>query len=405
MARKSSKTQDKSAANLGFEAKLWLAADKLRNNMDAAEYKHVVLGLIFLKYISDSFEKHRAKLLAGDGDYDGANPEDPDEYRAENIFWVPTEARWAHLQANAKQPTIGKIVDDAMVAIERDKIELNRRMNATLEAMARALFQSWFVDFDPVRRNMNTAENTGLTRRREERGEQPSEAFDLRASVPPCDPSDALFPAAFQDSAFGEIPEGWSVKTIDELSLVGIGKTPPRKESRWFSRNPSDVPWMSIRDLGNTGTFITHTSEFLTPEAVDEFRIRKIPNNTVVLSFKLTIGRIAITDGEMLSNEAIAHFRLNAEATFGSPYLYCYLKNFDYDQMGGTSSIATAVNSRMVRQIKILVPSIEICAAFETTVAPIFAQIKNLQKQSHTLASLRDTLLPKLLSGEVAING
>ena len=113
-----------SAANLGFEAKLWLTADKLRNNMDAAEYKHVVLGLIFLKYISDTFQEHRAKLVAGQGDYAGANPEDPDEYKAENVFWVPAEARWSHLQANAKQSTIGKLVDDAMVAIERDNARL-----------------------------------------------------------------------------------------------------------------------------------------------------------------------------------------------------------------------------------------------------------------------------------------
>ena len=113
-----------STANLGFEAKLWLAADKLRNNMDAAEYKHVVLGLIFLKYISDTFEEHRAKLVAGKGDYAGANAEDQDEYKAENVFWVPKEARWSHLQARAKQPTIGKTVDDAMVAIERDNPRL-----------------------------------------------------------------------------------------------------------------------------------------------------------------------------------------------------------------------------------------------------------------------------------------
>jgi type I restriction enzyme M protein len=122
--RKSSNAATQSSANIGFEAKLWLAADKLRNNMDAAEYKHVVLGLIFLKYISDTFEEHRAKLLAGEGDYAGANPEDPDEYKAENVFWVPADARWSHLQANAKQPTIGKTVDDAMVAIERDNPRL-----------------------------------------------------------------------------------------------------------------------------------------------------------------------------------------------------------------------------------------------------------------------------------------
>ena len=111
-------------ATIGFEAKLWQAADKLRNNMDAAEYKHVVLGLIFLKYISDSFEEMHARLSAGEGDYEGANPEDQDEYRAENVFWVPKEARWPHLQANAKQPTIGKLIDDAMVAIERDNTRL-----------------------------------------------------------------------------------------------------------------------------------------------------------------------------------------------------------------------------------------------------------------------------------------
>jgi type I restriction enzyme M protein len=125
MARaRSTKDKTNSSANIGFEAKLWLAADKLRSNMDAAEYKHVVLGLIFLKYISDSFEEHHTKLLAGEGELAGANPEDPDEYRAENIFWVPPAARWSYLQNSAKQPTIGKIVDDAMVAIERDNPRL-----------------------------------------------------------------------------------------------------------------------------------------------------------------------------------------------------------------------------------------------------------------------------------------
>ena len=123
MAKAAPKKND-SSANIGFEAKLWLAADKLRNNMDAAEYKHVVLGLIFLKYISDAFEEMRAKLVEGKGDYAGADPEDADEYRAENVFWVPKEARWSHLMASAIQPTIGKLVDDAMVALERDNPRL-----------------------------------------------------------------------------------------------------------------------------------------------------------------------------------------------------------------------------------------------------------------------------------------
>ena len=107
---------------LGFEAKLWAAADALRNNMDAAEYKHVVLGLIFLKYISDAFEAKHAELEADKKS--GADPEDPDEYRAVSIFWVPKEARWQFLKANAPQPTIGRIVDDAMSAVERDNPSL-----------------------------------------------------------------------------------------------------------------------------------------------------------------------------------------------------------------------------------------------------------------------------------------
>jgi type I restriction enzyme M protein len=103
---------------LGFEAELFAAADKLRGHLDAAEYKNVVLGLIFLKYISDSFETLHARLEAQKSQ--GADPEDRDEYIAERVFWVPKEARWTHLRANAKQPTIGNLIDDAMQAIERD---------------------------------------------------------------------------------------------------------------------------------------------------------------------------------------------------------------------------------------------------------------------------------------------
>ncbi len=104
-------------ATVGYEAQLWQMADALRGSMDAAEYKHVVLGLIFLKYISDAFEEQHAKLVAETAA--GADPEDQDEYRTQNIFWVPPEARWAHIKAQAKQPTIGRLVDDAMARCDR----------------------------------------------------------------------------------------------------------------------------------------------------------------------------------------------------------------------------------------------------------------------------------------------
>ena len=109
-------------ATLGFEQQLWQTADALRGSMDAAEYKHVVLGLIFLKYISDAFEEQHARLAADRAQ--GADPEDPDEYRAKNIFWVPKEARWVNIQSTAVQPTIGRLVDDAMEAVERDNPSL-----------------------------------------------------------------------------------------------------------------------------------------------------------------------------------------------------------------------------------------------------------------------------------------
>lgn len=117
MAKKKTASESKEEP---LEKQLWKAADKLRKNIDAAEYKHVVLGLIFLKYISDSFEELFNRLKAGEGDSAGADPEDKDEYKAENVFFVPPEARWSHLLAQAKQPTIGKTVDDAMDAIERE---------------------------------------------------------------------------------------------------------------------------------------------------------------------------------------------------------------------------------------------------------------------------------------------
>ncbi len=116
--KKNSTSANSTAATIGYEAQLWQMADALRGSMDAAEYKHVVLGLIFLKYISDAFEEQHAKLKAEQAQ--GADPEDPDEYRAQNIFWVPPEARWAHLKAQARQPTIGQTVDNAMAGIERD---------------------------------------------------------------------------------------------------------------------------------------------------------------------------------------------------------------------------------------------------------------------------------------------
>ena len=159
----------------------------------------------------------------------------------------------------------------------------------------------------------------------------------------------------------------------EEYFDITIGKTPPRKEHQWFTTNPTDVTWVSISDMGNCGTYISKSSEQLTAEAVDKFNIKIVPNNTVLLSFKLTVGRIAITHGEMTTNEAIAHFR--TDKPFINEYLYFYLKNFNYQTMGSTSSIATAVNSKIIKAMPFVVPTDEELSKFHTIVGPMFKKI------------------------------
>lgn len=188
----------------------------------------------------------------------------------------------------------------------------------------------------------------------------------------------------------------------DEFFDISIGKTPPRKESQWFSKDSSERVWVSISDMGNCGMYISDSSEYLTHEAVDRFNLKIVPDNTVLLSFKLTVGRVAITDGEVTTNEAIAHFRSsNTEIT---EYLYCYLKNFNYQAMGSTSSIATAVNSKIIKAMPFIVPTTDELKKFHAFAAPIFNLIKINQQENIRLALLRDSLLPKLMSGEVDLS-
>ncbi len=257
-----------------------------------------------------------------------------------------------------------------------DRITLLRETNATLEAIAQALFKSWFVDFDPVHAKMQGRTSEGMD----------EETF-------------ALFPDSFQVSELGDVPKGWQFKTMADISTVSIGKTPPRKEPQWFSEDPSDVRWISIRDMGMQGIYASQTSEFLTKEAIQKFNVRVVPDNTVLMSFKMTIGRVALTDGEITTNEAIAHFNLNDQSLVTSEFIYLHLKQFDFSTLSSTSSIADAVNSKAVREIPILVPSTEVMVAFQARIISIFNKLKLSENQSQNLATLRNTLLPRLICG------
>lgn len=227
-----------------------------------------------------------------------------------------------------------------------DKIDLLHRQNKTLENMAHALFRKWFVE----------------------------EAY-----------------------------EGWEKKSLGEVVDISIGRTPPRKEFKWFSKRPEDIKWISIKDMGDNGVYIFDTSEYLTKEAVRKFNIPTIPGDTVVLSFKMTVGRVGITTEEMLSNEAIAQFKFNTKTPFSKEYLYLYLKTFKFDSLGSTSSIVTSINSSMIKEILIAMPDHETMNKFQETSEQLFKRIFLNQSQIRTLGSLRDTLLPRLMRGSVRV--
>ncbi|QKF77109.1 restriction endonuclease subunit S [Arcobacter defluvii] len=227
-----------------------------------------------------------------------------------------------------------------------DKIDLLHHQNHTLESLAQTLFRQWFIE---------------------------------------------------------EAKEEWEEKPLGKITNITIGRTPPRKEEEWFSTDPQDVKWISIKDLGNDGAFIFKTSEYLTQEAVERFNVPVIPKDTVVLSFKMTVGRVAVTTEAMLSNEAIAHFKFNDKTPISKEYLYLFLKTFPYESLGSTSSIVTAINSAMIKEMMILIPDEKTIKDFSSIAEPQFEKIRQNQKQIQTLENLRDTLLPKFLSGEVRV--
>ena len=187
----------------------------------------------------------------------------------------------------------------------------------------------------------------------------------------------------------------------DKYFDISIGKTPPRKEPQWFSTDPTDRVWVSISDMGSCGLYIADSSEYLTHESVQKFNVKVVPDNTVLLSFKLTVGRVAITDGAMTTNEAIAHFKTDKSEI--TEYLYCYLKGFNYQTMGNTSSIATAVNSKIIKAMPFIVPADDELAEFHAFAEPAFAMIKANQRENARLSDLRDSLLPRLMSGEIDV--
>jgi type I restriction enzyme S subunit len=200
-----------------------------------------------------------------------------------------------------------------------------------------------------------------------------------------------------------KLPIGWKVQRADEIFRINIGKTPPREQQEWFNDIDSGVKWVSIKDINNSTVFLLNTSETVTENAVNKFNMNVAKSDTVILSFKLTVGKVAITTEEMVTNEAIAHFNIDDETKMNFEFIYFYLKNFPYDSLGSTSSIGTAINSKIVKAMPVLLPTEKVIGDFGKNVKPTFKLIKTLLKQNAKLREARDILLPRLMNGEIEV--
>jgi hypothetical protein len=198
------------------------------------------------------------------------------------------------------------------------------------------------------------------------------------------------------------IPKGWEILRANQLFDITIGKTPDRKIFEYFSNIPEcNYPWISISDMRSASTFVFKTKEYLTFNAVNKCNVKIIPKNTVLVSFKLTVGQVAITTSDMCTNEAIAHFI--TDNTTMREYIYLYLKKFQYSDLGNTSSIGTAVNSKIIKNMKIILPSSELLNRFHDYVYSIFEEIRLLNETNSNLTKQRDMLLPRLMSGKLEV--
>lgn len=329
-----------------------------------------------------------------------------------SVFDTITRATFDQIYISYPNILEQKKISDILGNLDQ-KIELNTQTNQTLEQIAQGIFKHWFIDFAPVHAKANalargeTTEQAELAAMACLSGKTVEKITALKTQDPTAyhqlQQTAAAFPSEFVETEMGEVPRGWEYRKAEDLFDIGIGKTPPRKESKWFSDyEKNNIEWISIKDMGNSGSYILNSSEYLIPEAISQFNIKKIPENTVLLSFKLTIGRISITTKETTTNEAIAHFK-TGKSYLTTEFLYCYLKDFDFDKLGSTSSIATAVNSRTIKNMDILYPSEEIQIQFIQKVRNVFRKIKSNTLENEYLTKYRDELLPRLLSGEIEL--
>jgi type I restriction enzyme S subunit len=291
----------------------------------------------------------------------------------QTIYYPEAKAFHVCLPPLAEQ----KYIAAALGALD-DKIELNRRMNATLEAMARALFQSWFVDFDPVRAKLDGREPFGL---------DPASA--------------ALFPDSFDGSAVGQIPNGWRIKPVGEVVDCVGGGTPSTAEPIYWEGGTHH--WTTPKDFSSLqAPILLDTERKLTDDGIAKISSGLLPAGTLLLSSRAPVGYLAITAMPVAINQGFIALKCNV---FASNF---FMLNWCQTNMAEIKSRATGttfaeISKQNFRPIPVVLPPIDLMAAFTTKVAPLYAQITANLHQSQDLDNLRDTLLPKLLSGELAL--
>lgn len=196
------------------------------------------------------------------------------------------------------------------------------------------------------------------------------------------------------------LPKGWEIQQAQNIFDISIGRTPDRKQFDYFTYNENDALWVSISDMKDN-MFITRSSEYLTDEAIKKVNMPMVEADTVLLSFKLSVGRVAITTKLSCTNEAIARFKTNDKDSL--EYTYLYLKLFNYQNLGNTSAIGNAVNSTIIKKMKFILPNRNLLEMFHNSVKDIFTEIKNLKYSNENLIKQRDLLLPRLMSGKLEV--
>ena len=261
-----------------------------------------------------------------------------------------------------------------------DKIELNRKMNETLEQMARAIFKSWFIDFDPVHAK--------------HQGKKPFGMDELTA---------ALFPDSFEPSEFGEIPKGWRVGRLNEVADVVGGGTPSTANDTFFCEAGKGIPWLSPKDLsGFNYKFISHGASDITEAGLKNSSAKVLDPGAVLFSSRAPIGYIAIAENKVTTNQGFKS--LIPKNGYGSDFLYYWLKfNTDAIESRASGSTFKEISGNGMKEMPVLIPSEPIAVSFARLLDQNTEYQKLLRRENIALVKVRDLLLPRLLSGDLSV--